>query len=124
MGVGALWREGILVQTVLAGETKSWKRHPQIDRFREHPEPMEAIGFYLIKVREEAILRGYSYDGSKIRHPVESVTSIPVATGQLAFEFSLLLERTYARSLQWYDRIKGVDGLPEPHPIFRVVEGR
>jgi len=123
MGLGALWRESLLAQTVLAGETRGWRNHPQLDRFRDHPETMDAVGFYLLKIREEASFRGYSYDGSKIRRPSTSVALTPVTTGQLVYEFSLLLERTRLRTPAWYEKLRKVNHLPVAHPLFEVVEG-
>ena len=123
MGLGALWRESLLAQTVLAGETRGWRNHPQLDRFKDHPATMDAIGFYLLKIREEAGFRGYSYDGSKIRRPIQRVALTPITTGQLGYEFSLLLERTRLRTPAWHDKLRKVDGIPEAHPLFEVVEG-
>ena len=33
-GLIACWREGLLAQKVLLGETKGYKNHPQLDRFK------------------------------------------------------------------------------------------
>jgi len=123
MGLGALWRESLLAQTVLAGETRGWRNHPQLGRFKDHPESMDAIGFYLLKIREEAGFRGYSYDGSKIRRPVNRVALTSITTGQLLHEFSLLLERTRLRTPAWHEMLRKVYDLPKAHPLFEVVEG-
>ncbi len=123
MGLGALWREGILAQAVLAGETRGWRNHPQLDRFRDHPEPMNAIGFYLLKVWGEASARGYSYNLGKIRNPVSFVSKVPITIGQLCYEYDILLERTLLRTPFWHAEITGLKGAPEPHPLFYVVEG-
>ncbi len=123
-GLGALWREALLAQAVLLGRTRGWRGHPQLDRFRGHPEPIEAIGFYLLKVLEEASRRGYSYDGSKIAAPSWGVEPIPVTTGQLSLEFQLLMERLALRDPGWRRRLLSLgEALPEPHPLFTVVEG-
>ncbi len=123
-GLGALWREALLAQAVLLGRTRGWRGHPQLDRFRSHPEPVKAVGFYLLKVREEASKRGYSYDGSKIAAPSGEVELIPVTSGQLSFEFQLLMERLAQRDPGWRRRLLSLcEGLPEPHPLFAVVEG-
>ena len=123
MGLGALWRESLLAQTVLAGETRGWRNHPQLDRFKDHAETMDAIGFYLLKIREEASLRGYSYDGSKIRRPINRVALTSITTGQLRYEFSLLLERTRLRTPAWHEKLREVHALPKAHPLFEVDEG-
>jgi hypothetical protein len=123
MGLGALWREGILAQTVLAGETRGWRKHPQLDRFREHSEPQDAVGFYLTQVWVEACSRGYNYTYSKIRRPVQGVESIPITTGQLMYEFKILKDRTLIRTPVWHEKLEKVKGLAEAHPLFRVIEG-
>ena len=35
-GLVALWREALLAKNVLAGLTKGYKNHPQLDRFYAH----------------------------------------------------------------------------------------
>lgn len=62
MGLGAQWREGILAQKVTEGKTKGWKNHPQLDRFKYHPKPMEAVGYYLKELYIESQKRGYNYN--------------------------------------------------------------
>ena len=49
-GLLALWREGLLAQKVLAGKTKGYKNHPQLDRFKAHGSPRKAIGRYLLDI--------------------------------------------------------------------------
>jgi hypothetical protein len=34
-GLLAVWREGLLAQQVLMGNTKGYKNHPQLNRFKE-----------------------------------------------------------------------------------------
>ena len=34
-GLVALWRESLLAQAVLAGRTRGYRSHPQLERFRE-----------------------------------------------------------------------------------------
>jgi hypothetical protein len=123
MGLGAQWREGLLAQSVLAGETRGWKKHPQLNRFKEQSDPGAAVGFYLLKIWEEASSRGYRYNLLKIRRCPVSVKTIPITKGQLAYEFRLLLDRTRLRTPKWYDHIRILKGDPLPHPIFHVVEG-
>ena len=38
-GLVALWREGLLARAVLKGETTGYKNHPQLDRFKNLPNP-------------------------------------------------------------------------------------
>ena len=69
MGLGAQWREGLLAQKVILGETMGWKNHPQLTRFKIHSEPLNAVGYYLRIIYEEANGRGYNYNFSKIIRP-------------------------------------------------------
>ena len=43
-GLVAAWREALLAQKVLRGATRGYRYHPQLARFRSHPEPLAAIG--------------------------------------------------------------------------------
>ena len=53
-GLTACWREALLAQAVLAGRTRGYTRHPQLDRFRAAPDPLDAVGAYLRGVQREA----------------------------------------------------------------------
>jgi hypothetical protein len=61
-----LWREGFMAQSVLLGNTKGYRNHPQLERFRSCDGPVAAIGSYLRAVYQEACRRGYSFDESKV----------------------------------------------------------
>src|SRR5262249_39183930 len=65
-GLVALWREGLLARAVLKRQTKGYRRHPQLARFRAHPSPLSAINAYLRTVLIEAEARGYAFDRRKI----------------------------------------------------------
>ena len=43
-GLTACWREGLLAQAVLAGRTKGYRHHSQLERFRAQPDPVAAVG--------------------------------------------------------------------------------
>ncbi len=121
-GLIALWREGLLARKVLAGETRGYRHHPQLERFRAHSEPQVAIAAYLHAVADEADRRGYRFDRSRIGAAARETTPIPVSDGQLAFEAGHLaakLERRSPEVLAQGDPRKS----PAPHPLFRVVPG-
>jgi len=46
-GIVALWRETLLAKNVLEGNTKGYKNHPQLTRFKAIEKPLEAINQYL-----------------------------------------------------------------------------
>jgi hypothetical protein len=125
-GLGANWRESLLAQAVLLGRTKGWRNHPQLERFRRHPEPVAAIGFYLLKVQEEATKRGYRYDQSKIVEPREDVSRVEITSGQLRYEIEVLKVRLsdrapekHAQLIEW----EREPFFPRSHPMFWVVYG-
>ncbi len=125
-GLGALWREGLLAQAVLLGRIQGWRSHPQLFRFRGHGDPVAAIGFYLLKIHEEASSRDYMYDESKIVDPVEDVSRIGITDGQLFHEKRILMERLAYRAPRKYDELKArerIEDIPTPHPLFMVIEG-
>ena len=43
-GLVALWREGLLAQAVIRGETKGYRYHPQLARFRRRPSALGEVG--------------------------------------------------------------------------------
>ncbi|MDV2583069.1 pyrimidine dimer DNA glycosylase/endonuclease V [Alkalibacillus haloalkaliphilus] len=122
-GLVALWRETLLAQKVLLGETKGYRNHPQLIRFREQENPMGAIGHYLSGVHEEATLRGYRFDRTKIVAP-EKVSEIPVTTGQIGYEWEHLLRKLETRDPNRFDQIKKNNTNDvKPHPMFNIIEG-
>ncbi len=120
-GLVALWREGLLAQAVLAGLTRGYRNHPQLDRFREHPDPAAAIAVYLGHVADEAQERGYNFDRSKLALKTTSLR-LTVSDGQLALEWQHLLAKLADRDPARHDRFRSIDD-PDPHPFFVVVPG-
>ena len=121
-GLVACWRETLLAQAVLADTTKGYRRHPQLERFRAAPDPVGAVGAYLKAVADEADTRGYRFDRERIRVSARAVPRIEVATGQLAREAEHLRAKLAVRSPEFLPLLAGVLH-PDPHPLFRVVEG-
>jgi hypothetical protein len=73
--LAALWRQALLAKPVLRGETRGYRYHPQLARFRVHASPSFAINAYLAAVHAEATARGYDFDRRKIG-PVRALTPI------------------------------------------------
>lgn len=119
-GLVALWREALLAQAVLAGRTRGYTRHPQLDRFREAPSPLNAIAAYLAAVHDEAVRRGYDFDRTKIAK-AGKVKPIDATEGQLDYEWKHLEAKLEARAPEWLAGL-GRSAL-EAHPLFRVVPG-
>lgn len=120
-GLVALWREALLAQAVLAGKTKGYKKHPQLERFKASNAPLKAIGAYLSEVYKEAARRGYKFDRKKILFPSARV-KMPVTDGQLKHEWLHLKKKLVKR-----DRAKMKENARAKigaHPIFAVKIGK
>lgn len=122
-GLGGCWREALLAQNVLMGQTKGYRNHSQLTRFRASAHPLHAIGAYLKGIWWEATFRHYTFDKSKIIKL--NTEKIPVTTGQVEFEIrhlqKKLLSRNFAKCvlLSRHKRLKMVD----LHPLFVLVDG-
>jgi hypothetical protein len=120
-GLVALWRESLLAQKVLLGGTKAYVNHPQLDRFKIHPLPIDAIGFYLGQIYQEASIRGYNFNKSKIIKDVD-VERISVNKGQLEYEIAHLKKKLQHRSPAKFNLIIDIM-LPETHSLFYMING-
>lgn len=121
-GLIALWREALLAQAVLLGQTRGYTHHPQVQRFRQSKSPVAAIAAYLDGVLAEAVLRGYDFDRSKIigtSHPQERIVA---TSGQLAYEWEHLKKKLAVRAPSVLAVLPAV-ALPDSHPLFTVEEG-
>lgn len=121
VGLVALWREGLLAQKVLRGETKGYKSHPQLHRFKELSNPVSAIRKYLYYVHQEALARSFNFDQSKIGLS-RSKARIVVSTGQIAYEAQHLLGKLKSRDPDRYAKSIMVDQF-QAHPMFDVIVG-
>jgi len=117
----ALWREALLAKKVLEGKTRGYKNHPQLERFKKHPRPLQAIATYLFFVWEEACLRGYCFDKGKIGNR-KTGRKIVVTKGQLCYEFKWLCSKLKKRSPRQYRAIVSASKV-RSHPLFRPVPG-
>ena len=120
-GLVALWREALLAQAVLRGETRGYRNHPQLDRFKNHSAPFAAISLYLKGIHEEAKGRNYAFDISKIK-PARKAVSLTVTTGQMTYEWAHLLAKLEVRNPAIYQKWRNVE-VPEAHFIFTVRAG-
>ena len=117
-GLVALWREGLLAQAVLAEQTRGYRNHPQLERFRDRHG---AIAVYLHHVIDEAESRGYTFDRSKLPRR-KSARPMEVSDGQLRFEWQHLLAKLRDRDPARYRHCAEITD-PLPHPFFVVVPG-
>lgn len=120
-GLTALWRESLLAQAVLAGRTAGYRRHPQLVRFAAASQPLGAVAHYLDAVAEDADLRGYHFDRSRIDDVERLTAPIPVTRGQRDLELRHLRAKLEARSPAVAAALPAVE--PPLHPSFVLVEG-
>jgi len=116
-GLVALWREALLAQKVLRGQTRGYRHHPQLTRFRAQKNPVAAIASYLRAVHDEATKRGYQFDRRKI--VTQSFCGkICETDGQLNYEWKHL-----QRKLKQRGTFTGGTEIPTAHPLFRIING-
>lgn len=117
-GLGAVWREGLLARAVLNNQTKGYKSHPQLQRFRQpNSNPLELIDSYLHVICDEADRRHYKYDRSKLKYfPFTQL--IHVTQGQVEYEFQHLQRKLQERSKPNENIV-----VVPVHPLFVVVPG-
>ncbi len=120
-GLLACWRETLLAQKVLLGETKGFHHHPQLIRFRLSPDPLAAVATYLVSIADEADARGYSFNRLKI-NPGRVTYKILVTRGQILYEWLHLKTKLTRRDPVWLAQISGFE-MPESHPLFKIVAG-
>ena len=125
-GLVALWREALLAQAVLSGQTRGYHNHPQLLRFKQQPDPVASLASYLQAVHAESVVRGYRFDASKISTSakLDAIPSIAASSGQIAYEWQHLMHKLALRSpkthAQWaciaFEKIA-------LHPMFHSVPG-
>ena len=120
-GLVALWREGLLAQKVLLNETKGYRAHPQLARFKERRDSLALIAAYLNGICEEATSRGYNFNREKIQTP-RSRKKLTCTRGQLLYEWQHLRSKLETRSP---DKLAKLDAVRNPiaHPMFTIVAG-
>ena len=120
-GLVALWREGLLAQKVLHNETRGYRAHPQLFRFKLQADSASLIAAYLHAVCEEAASRGYNFDRGKIRTR-RSRKKLTSTRGQLLYEWRHLRNKLEARAP---DKLAQIGSVVRPiaHPMFTIVSG-
>jgi hypothetical protein len=120
-GLVAAWREALLAQKVLSGGTKGYRSHPQLLRFRASIDPHAAIVVFLRALAAEADRRGYKFDATKIGR-AGAAPQICETRGQLNYEWTHLKRKLSVRAPKIARGLREISK-PEPHPLFRIVEG-
>ena len=121
VGLVALWREALLAREVIRGNTRGYRFHPQLERFRACASPRSAMNAYLAAVHAEALARGYAFDRSKLAR-VGTQVQIAAPRGQLRHEWNWLLDKLRHRSVGIHERMRDIS-TPDAHPLFAIVDG-
>jgi hypothetical protein len=112
-----VWRETLLAKKVLEGKTKGYKNHPQLIRFKEQSNPIRFINSYLTHIHHESQNRNYNFNKNLIINK-KTNKKIPVTKKQLIYELNHLRKK-----LNNPEHLKSIT-IPEPHPIFKVINGK
>ncbi|MEM3726382.1 MAG: pyrimidine dimer DNA glycosylase/endonuclease V [Candidatus Bathyarchaeia archaeon] len=122
-GLLALWREALLAKAVLEGKTRGYLNHPQLARFKGSKEPLKAINTYLSFILAEGVKRKFKFNPERIDQSlVNTNLKISVTTGQLCYEYNLLINKLLKRDPAMAKALLNNKAI-EPHPLFIVVPG-
>lgn len=121
-GLLALWREALLAKRVLEGQTKGYKNHPQLNRFKAAERPLDCINLYLSSVYEEAEKRGYRFNKGKINWDFKP-EKLFVTSGQIEYEKLHLIRKLQVRDKVRYAELSAATDLL-PHPLFEIKKGK
>ncbi|MBE9487717.1 MAG: hypothetical protein IMY73_00890 [Bacteroidetes bacterium] len=121
IGLIACWREGLLARKVLLGETKGYKNHPQLIRFKKLKDPIKALDSYLFWILKESENRGYNFTKNKIDKFYENI-KIDITKNQIEYEFEFLKRKLIKRNPYLYNNLIDIEN-PESNPIFNIIEG-
>jgi hypothetical protein len=123
-GLVAGWREALLARKVIQGDSRGYRFHPQLQRFKNHSNPSRAIEYYLQVIYTEAVLRQYHFDKTRISTFSRKCPPIPVSSGQINFEWTHLKNKLEKRNPEFYNKLNKLqvkDILP--HPLFTIIPG-
>jgi len=120
-GLAALWRQGLLAQSVLLENTRGYKNPPQLKRFKNTDNPICLITGYLRHILDDVDKRSYNFNRKKIANS-KFKTKLPVTNGQIEFEFKQLLKKLKERDPDLYKPLKWVKRT-KVHPAFKKISG-
>jgi hypothetical protein len=137
-GLLGLWREALLAQQVLHGETEGYKNHSHMQRFYalDKEDAMQYMSDYLFYIWQEGKLRGYKLNVNQIKDPrnEEPITTTPtklfaVTSGQLSLEYQILRMKVRERDSKHFLMLQEKFPshhlwIPKPNPVFTLIHGR
>lgn len=120
-GLVALWREALLAKSVLSGKTEGYKNHPQLYRFKEVKNPLNALDYYLSTIFNESVERGFHFNRKLINWSFNEI-KIDVTRGQLKYEFNHYLKKIESRDNSKFIQLSE-ETFITPNPLFNVISG-
>ncbi len=122
-GLVAAWREGLLALKVLKGETKGYKNHPQLLRFKTSSDPLTAISIYLHALADEADTRHYAFKRETLA-PKDTLKLefLTVTSGQLMYETKHLKKKLSIRDQEKFLEYESIEQF-KAHPLFKEIPG-
>jgi hypothetical protein len=115
----AVWREGLLAKKVLEGNTKGYKNHSQLVRFKNTNNPIAYIHSYLWDISNYAnSVMEYNFNQGKLDTQYQHTGSITVTTEQIRYEFKHLYFKQNGLEVSLPDCF-----MPVVHPLFVIVPG-
>ncbi len=139
MGLLGGWREALMAQRSLRQEIRSYRNHPQLERFKNAPMPKAYLSAYLEGLADEGEQRGYRFNRSLIRYEdlepqayrladgtplrlLGLLPQLPVTSGQLRYELLHLKRKLALRDPARLARLADLLE-PEPHLLFEMIPG-
>jgi hypothetical protein len=120
-GLVALWRESLLAKQVLEDNTKGYKNHPQLNRFKNSGNAVGCINQYLAAVYENSVERGFNFNKNKI-NPDFVPSRLTVTDKQIKFEMKHLLKKLETRDPERFHKLSYKIKI-DAHPLFRIIDG-
>lgn len=121
IGLSRAINEGISGYKALTGQQKMWANHSQLIRFKATDKPEYYLQIYLNQIFIERLNKWRdTIDAPHITADMNPL--LEVTEGQLIYEWNHYLNKLAIRNKTLYNTLKQID-TPEPHPIFKVIEG-
>jgi hypothetical protein len=140
IGLIAVWRESLLAKKVLEGKTIGYKKHPQLERFKNNnkkeknridkkyyskKESIKLINNYLHYIFLESKKRNYNFDKTKYKE-YNQKELIVIPKGQLEFEFEHLQKKLFKRNKKKFLENKKLlkeKKKIDSNKLFKIVNG-
>lgn len=125
------WKYGMIAMRAMTGKLAAYEQrfatHGQLERFKEQPDPVQALCDYMHALIDESERRGWKYPRFFQRSSLPKSpngTTMTVTAGQMECEVWLYSDILSKRrgSIQDFVYFFGIEQ-HHPHPIFELVRG-